>query len=40
MARTNPLHDLSVLDEHGASIAMSELWAAAPVVIGFVRHFG
>jgi hypothetical protein len=36
----NPLHGVTVLDEHGRQLELSTLWAAGPVVLALVRHFG
>jgi hypothetical protein len=36
----NPLHGLTVLDEHGEVTQLATLWHDHPVVLAFVRHFG
>ena len=34
------LSQLGVYDEQGKKMLLSELWAAQPAVMVFVRHFG
>nr|HEX4316421.1 hypothetical protein [Kofleriaceae bacterium] len=38
--RADDLAALTVLDEHGASIALGTLWKDKTAVLVFVRHFG
>lgn len=38
--RADDLAKLSVLDEHGRTIALGTLWQERPVVLVFIRHFG
>jgi hypothetical protein len=34
------LADLTLLDEAGKDVAVSELWAERPVALIFLRHYG
>lgn len=34
------LGQLTVLDEAGTAVPLGGFWAARPVVLAFVRHFG
>jgi hypothetical protein len=38
--RAEALVALTVLDEHGAPVALGGLWRERPAVLAFVRHFG
>jgi hypothetical protein len=36
----NALAEARVLDENGQAVRLGDTWAARPVVLTFVRHFG
>jgi hypothetical protein len=40
LTRADDLAKLTVLDEHGKTLALGALWAQKPAVLVFVRHFG
>ncbi|MEQ8674346.1 MAG: hypothetical protein RLP44_09680 [Aggregatilineales bacterium] len=32
--------EVTLLDEHGASVELESLWSNGPTVLSFLRHFG
>jgi hypothetical protein len=35
-----PLDDISLTDSEGAEVRLGDLWAARPVALIFLRHYG
>ncbi len=40
LTRATALGEMTVLDEHGASVVLGTLWRERPAIVALVRHFG